>query len=220
MCLAQPRPNVRPAIRAHVASEGDSGGVRRNADREVRPTMQPMRLAMTAALWPLLLCAGCGGSDSGRASSSSAPKATATVTVTATPSTPPGVLRLGETAHYKWGNVTALDTKREIAPDKTLPGSKTWMGVLVKSCVTAKRRGKQVTLGWGAWNVADRQGGQYEAFAWTGVTAYPSPVYPMDRTFPVGQCAKGWIVFNKPDGVRPMKATYAPSGDEAVVWRF
>jgi hypothetical protein len=179
--------------------------------------MRGMKLALTSLLL-CVLATGCGGAQGGEPAS--APTVTATATVTATPSTPAGELRLGQTAQYKWGNVTALQTKRSIAPDKTLPGSKTWMGVLVKTCVTAKKKGKQVTLGWGPWTVADRQDGQYEAFAWTGVTAYPSPVYPMDRAVPVGQCVKGWIVFNKPGRVQPIKATYAPSGDDAVVWRL
>lgn len=148
---------------------------------------------------------------------------TATVTATATvepePTPAAGVMRLGKTSSYKWGNVTALRVDQDVETDTSLPRSKSWMGVLVRTCVTAKVGKKSITLGWGAWTVADRQGGQYESFAWTGVE-YPQPTYPMDRAVPVGQCVKGWIVFNKPAKVQPVSVTYGPSGEDPVVWAF
>ena len=181
-----------------------------------------MRMAVCAAL---MLGTGACSTGKGSSSTEQAPTATKTVTVTAAPtptqSTEGGVFKLGETSKaYKWGNVTALDVDQRVpVSDAKLPGAKTWMGILVKTCVTAKVGKKPTTLGWGAWTVADKDGGQYDAFAWTG-TEYPQPVYPMDRAVPVGQCVKGWIVFNKPAGIRPVSATYGPSGADPVVWEF
>lgn len=179
---------------------------------------------VTGGALALLLSACSSGASTPSADTTAAATVTQTVTatVTATPAPVPAgkVLKLGQASNYDWGNVTALQVDHAVpVSDKRLPGAKTWMGVLVKTCVTAKVGKKPLTLGWGAWTVADKDGGQYDAFAWTG-TEYPQPIYPMDRAVAVGQCVKGWIVFNKPGGVRPISTTYGPSGADPVVWSF
>lgn len=167
-------------------------------------------------------CAGGAGST--------APTATSTVTVTATSSpigtptstTPAStVLHLGDRRVYDWGNVTVLHVDQSIpVSDRHLPGVKTWAGILVRTCVTAEgKKGKPTTLGWNAWTASDRRDGQYESFPWTGIT-YPSPTYPMDRPLAVGQCVRGWIIFNKPAGVRIMTANYGPSTGDPAVWQL
>lgn len=176
--------------------------------------------AALAAGTALLGVAGCSsGQDAASASAEATVTTTVTATVTATPTNPTGqVLSLGQTSHYKWGNVTALKADQDVpVSDHQLPNVKTWMGVLVRTCVTGKDGRKPITLGWDAWAVADKNGGQYDPFAWTG-TDYPQPTYPMGRAIPIGQCVKGWIVFNKPAGVHPVKAFYGPSGGDPVVW--
>lgn len=47
----------------------------------------------------------------------------------------------------------------------------------------------------------------------------------MDRAVPVGQCVRGWVVFNKPARVRPVSVTYGiraigTSKTDPVLWRF
>jgi hypothetical protein len=165
----------------------------------------------------------CSESNSGSPDPASATTVTATATVTATvtPSPATKTLQLGESSNYDWGHVTVLKVDQDVpVADANLPGAMTWMGLLVRTCVTGKQRdGKPTTLGWGAWTVADKSDGQYDSFAWTGVS-YPTPTYPIDRAVAVGQCVRGWIIFNKPQAVRPMSAAYAPTDTNPAVWRF
>ena len=170
------------------------------------------------------LLSGCSGASTPEATTTPAATVTKTVTATveASPTPAEGPLQLGDTSIYDWGNVTVLEVDQSIPPpDYEVPGVMTWTGVLVRTCVTAKKDDKPVTLGWSAWTVSDKDGGQYNTFQWSGFyDREPQPSYPMDRAMPVGQCAKGWIIFNKPAKVRPVSVTYGPSEDDPVLWSF
>lgn len=185
-------------------------------------TSRRAHMAATIALSATLTACSGGTTPVG---ADAAPTATVTATATVTetveakPAEVAGPLRLGDTSEYEWGNVTALRVDQTVPADRELPRSMTWMGVLVRTCVTGKVGKRPVTLGWNAWTVADKSGGQYESFAWTNV-AYPQPTYPIDRAIPVGQCVRGWIIFNKPAGVRPVSVTYGPTKTDPVLWRF
>jgi hypothetical protein len=177
------------------------------------------RNCLLAAATLLVVLSGCSSGHEQPSSPSATVTKTVTVTVTPKPSVPPDA-HLGDTRRVQWGTVTPLKVDQVVPVVDSIPGAKTWMGVLVRTCVTRHtKKGKPISLSWDPWTVSDRSGGTYASFYWTN-TAYPEPIYPDARVIPIGQCVKGWIVFNKPKGVRPVSVSYAPANADASVWKF
>ncbi len=110
---------------------------------------------------------------------------------------------------------TALDSKRaKIAGHR---GNQ--VQVMVKTCNVAAASG--VELVWDNWVLLGPDSEEYPASTTKG-NAEPAPVYPNGngRLYKPGQCAKGWIVFDVPNGAALSGVRYMNSNGDSAQWRL
>src|SRR6478735_9437590 len=110
---------------------------------------------------------------------------------------------------------TALDSKRAKVPGHR--GSQ--VQVMVKTCNVAAASGIELT--WDDWVLLGPDSEEYPASTTKGV-AEPSPVYPNGngRLYKPGQCAKGWIVFDVPNGAALSGVRYMHANGDSGQWRL
>lgn len=144
------------------------------------------------------------------------PSATPTPSPTPTPGSagtfraPGEVLDLGGEV-----TITVLDSRRaKVAGHR---GSQVL--TMVKSCNVAASAG--IELSWDTWVLLGPDSEEYPASTTHG-TAEPAPVYPNSsgRLYKPGQCAKGWIVFDAPNGAKLSGVRYMNSNGDSGQWRL
>ncbi|MGL5826304.1 MAG: hypothetical protein ACRCYU_16050 [Nocardioides sp.] len=159
-----------------------------------------------------------GASASATASASPSPAASATSQVPRpTPSsTAPSTLKIGQT----YTDDVVSTTVQKVAINKKTD-SDPYSGILVKTCVVGLGGYDYISFSWQSWTLTDADSGRYP----DNGTVYgytPTPVYPngeSDGTFKVGDCAKGWIFFDVPEGTKVTQVRYQAEDMEApAVW--
>ena len=78
-----------------------------------------------------------------------------------------------------------------------------------------------IELSWDTWVLLGPDSEEYPASGTRG-SAEPAPVYPNSsgRLYKPGQCAKGWIVFDVPNGARLSGVRYMNSTGDSAQWRL
>lgn len=164
-----------------------------------------------------MVLAGCGGGGGSAASTVTATAtvtatsmATVTVTADPEPSAPPAPLelRLGEVATLGVVTLQPSEVKEHARPNGPA------RAVLVKACATTEA----ITPSWLPWTLVGDDSGTYPA---SGATYGddPRPQYPFDGgVVEIGKCAKGWIMFDMPVGVKLMELRYVNQVGERVTW--
>jgi len=111
--------------------------------------------------------------------------------------------------------ITVLDSKRA----KVAGHRGTQVLAMVKSCNVAAASGIELT--WDTWVLLGPDSEEYPASTVRG-TAEPAPVYPNGngRLYKPGQCAKGWVVFDVPNGAALSGVRYINSNGDSAQWRL
>ncbi len=111
--------------------------------------------------------------------------------------------------------ITVLDSRRaKVAGHR---GSQVL--TMVKSCNVAAAAG--IELSWDTWVLLGPDSEEYPASATRGPSE-PAPIYPNSsgRLYKPGQCAKGWVVFDVPNGVKLSGVRYMNSNGDSGQWRL
>lgn len=111
--------------------------------------------------------------------------------------------------------ITVLDSKRA----KVAGHRGNQVLVMAKTCNVAAASG--IELSWDTWVLLGPDSEEYPASSTHG-NAEPAPVYPngSGRLYKPGQCAKGWIVFDVPNGAKLSGVRYMNSTGDSAQWRL
>lgn len=111
--------------------------------------------------------------------------------------------------------ITVLDSKRA----KVAGHRGNQVLVMAKTCNVAAASG--IELSWDTWVLLGPDSEEYPASGTHG-NAEPAPVYPngSGRLYKPGQCAKGWIVFDVPNGAKLSGVRYMNSTGDSAQWRL
>lgn len=111
--------------------------------------------------------------------------------------------------------ITVLDSKRA----KVAGHRGNQVLTMVKTCNVAAAAGIELT--WDTWVLLGPDSEEYPASTTHG-NAEPAPVYPNGegRLYKPGQCAKGWIVFDVPNGAKLSGVRYMNSNGDSGQWRL
>jgi hypothetical protein len=180
---------------------------------------------ITAALLLAGLTAGCSnGSDKPTVSKATdTPSATATKpTPSPSPSPSKETLRLGDTVNVNAGGYDfsaaafAYKDKGVTSPPGMLQAGLKLALVEVKVC---NKDDEPVTVSPFVWSLAYEDGARMEPFHMSA-PELPQPVYPMDAKVRGGDCVRGNVFFEVPDGFgRAERVLYSPADlDEPVEW--
>ena len=168
-------------------------------------------------------------SDSG--SPSGTPSVTGSLDPSASPSgsmsgsASPGATESGSAGEFRapgevldlGGEVTTtvLDSKRA----KVAGHRGNQVLVMVKTCNVAAASGIELT--WDNWVLLGPDSEEYPASTTKG-SAEPSPVYPNGdgRLYKPGQCAKGYIVFDVPNGAQLSGVRFMNGNGDSGQWRL
>lgn len=139
------------------------------------------------------------------------------VTPSATPSGSAGDFRAPGEVLDLGGEVTitVLDSRRA----KVAGHRGNQVLAMVKSCNVSAGAG--IELSWDTWVLLGPDSEEYPASNTRG-NAEPAPVYPngSGRLYKPGQCAKGWVVFDIPNGARLSGVRYMNSTGDSGQWRL
>jgi hypothetical protein len=111
--------------------------------------------------------------------------------------------------------VTALDSKRA----KVAGHRGNQVLVMVKSCNVSAAQGIELT--WDTWVLLGPDSEEYPPSEVKGSNE-PAPIYPnaSGRLYKPGQCAKGWVVFDVPNGAALSGVRYMNSQGDSAQWRL
>lgn len=156
-------------------------------------------------------------SDSGSPSASGSMQPTDSVSPSASTSGSAGEFRSpGEVLDLSGEvTITVLDSKRA----KVSGHRNSQVLVMAKTCNTNAQAGIELT--WDTWVLLGPDSEEYPASTVKG-TNEPAPVYPNGngRLYKPGQCAKGWIVFDVPNGSQLSGVRYMNSTGDSAQWRL
>lgn len=174
----------------------------------------------------LTACGGNGSGTSGDGPSSSSPAATTTAPpakaapAATTPSTPdatPSTMRPGQTYHWDdgdgtTGTATVIAYRQPVLRDDPpntdlgVPAGSQWGRLDIKVCLTT---GDPISVSQDPWHLQFSDGSQADNTGLNGGD-FPKPEFPQGSTVPIGQCARGGIMFPVPKGQHPVSAVYSP----------
>ena len=111
--------------------------------------------------------------------------------------------------------ITVLDSRRA----KVAGHRGNQVLTMVKSCNVSSAAG--IELSCDTWVLLGPDSEEYPASTTRG-NSEPAPVYPNSsgRLYKPGQCAKGWVVFDVPNGVKLSGVRYMNSNGESGQWRL
>lgn len=111
--------------------------------------------------------------------------------------------------------LTVLDSKRA----KVAGHRGNSVLVMVKSCNLTAAHGIELT--WDAWVLLGPDSEEYPPSQVNGPNE-PAPVYPnaSGRLYKPGQCAKGWMVFDVPNGAALSGVRYMNNQGDSGQWRL
>lgn len=197
-----PVPSETPSVATSVSPSPDESEDPEEMDESTSP--EPGESASeTPSAAPL--------PESGSPSPSQSASASPTATGSAGDFRAPGeVLDLGGEV-----TVTVVDSKRA----KVAGHRGNQVLVMAKTCNVAAASG--IELSWDTWVLLGPDSEEYPASGTRG-SAEPAPVYPNSsgRLYKPGQCAKGWIVFDVPNGARLSGVRYMNSTGDSAQWRL
>lgn len=123
-------------------------------------------------------------------------------------------MHLGDVLNLSGGDVTIQVQKAEKWSSRDRP---TAFRVMVRTCNATVKDG--ITISWSPWALAAADGSEYPASDVT-MTDDPKPQYPFDgsRAYKVGQCARGWIMFDLSKGAKVAVVRYANEGGDVAEW--
>jgi hypothetical protein len=180
-----------------------------------------------------LLLAACssGGGESQSAASTTAtiPVETTAPTTTTVPTTTSPKQTLGVTQKYAstdgeaTGNITVYryrDAAVYGQQEATLRNDdgKRSVAIEVKVCVTKYPENENPYVSWEPWSLGDDAGGSYEAWASYPDDSKVQPLYPQDKTTPVGTCRRGWVVFEVTKNAKPTFVEYNTGDGNVLKW--
>lgn len=180
------------------------------------------KIITVAAALGLAVLAGCSQQQTPQATPTvtvTAPAPTVTVTVTAAPepaeqSTSPNKLKIGKTWENGIVSVTVENVERVT---KTSMEDETFGGALIKICVTGLPDGSEaLSFQWDPWYLIGPDSEQYSPTSWRDIKMPDYPDDP-DQGFEVGECAKGWIIFES-GGEKISTVAYRPGSGESATW--
>lgn len=173
----------------------------RRCARRWRVLTQPVAAALGAAVL-LTSCNASASSDEARASTSSVTTSVATNSSTVPG---PGVLRIGEQATTKEGNVVKVLTYQQSLPSKAVepdPGTE-FAAVEAEICAGPSSAARVSAEGFKVEMAdGDRRGRSF--------FGPKEPVLTEGRVMP-GACARGWVNFEVPRGKRPAYVVFQGS---------
>lgn len=120
-----------------------------------------------------------------------------------------------------FSSITPLEVKMASSPYSQLPSDQQWWAVKAKSCVKKLEEGQDgVSFSWSPWSITGKDGGTYPASDSTW-SDFPRPEYPFggDRSYLVGQCVQGWIMFALDASTKPATIDYGNPAGEVASWR-
>lgn len=124
-------------------------------------------------------------------------------------------LKIGQTFHANSVDITVVSlkgsTNTKLSPDYKIGGA------LVKSCITSiPADSEYISFTWDPWTAIGPDSEQYPPGNWQTIK---TPEYPNDdsKVFGVGDCVKGWIVFDN-NGAALSAVKYANSSGDQATW--
>lgn len=168
-----------------------------------------------AAIAAAIMLAGCSTPAAPSATiptASTSPSPTATPSVT--PTQPTGTMKLGQVLSLDGGDSTIQVQKAERWKSGDRPAA---FRAMVRACNVSVADG--IAFSWMPWAVAGEDGSEYPASDVT-MTDDPKPLYPFDgdRGYKVGQCARGWIMFDVPKKDDVAVVRYANTAGDVAEW--
>lgn len=170
---------------------------------------------IVAAAAAAILLAGCSSSTPAAAPSAPTSGAsTATASPTVTPTQPAGTLELGDILELNGGDSTIQVQRVERWKSADRPAA---FRAMVRGCNVSVTDG--IAFSWTPWALASSDGSEYPASDVT-MSDDPKPLYPFDgeRGYKVGQCARGWVMFDVPKGDEVAVVRYANSTGDVAEW--
>lgn len=179
-----------------------------------------IRTITTLALSAILL-AGCGGGsedDATPAKAAATEPATTTPTPEATTPAEPTVLSLGDEVNLTAIKATVLEYKQNVPPEATADEGSQWDAVNVKVCNESLDADlAPVVFSWQSWQLDDGDGGRFDPSN-TRYRQFPAPDFADDEAIAVGQCSKGWVVFDVPAGTKLSQANLVVGDEQQASW--
>lgn len=167
-------------------------------------------IAAVAAAYLLVGCSATAPAPTPTASTATSPAASATIT----PTQPAGTMKLGEILHLNGGDTTIQVQQAERWKSEDRPAA---FRAMVRACNISVTDG--IAFSWLPWAVASDDGSEYPASD-VVMSDDPTPLYPFegDRGYKVGQCARGWIMFDVPAKDAVTVVRYANSMGDVAEW--
>jgi hypothetical protein len=189
-----------------------------------------MRIRFLVVVCALAL-AGCSGNDKPEQPPQAIPAETSVTTTTVAPTTTkPNALGVtqnyraedpgeeGETyaakiTVFRYRDASALES--DVESELVRKGKRT-VAIEVRVCITEAPPDSYVA--WQVWSLGDDQGASYEVLqGWSGdITA--QPVYPDQKSTPVGTCRRGWVPFEIPRNWKPDFVEYNTGAGNILKW--
>jgi hypothetical protein len=128
--------------------------------------------------------------------------------------TTPAKLKLGQT----WDNgVVAVTLLKVDRRTKTTMEDETFGGALIKTCVVGLEDDwVGISLNWSPWYLVGPDSEQYSPTSWRNIKMPDYPDDP-DQAYVIGDCAKGWVIFES-GGAKIDSVSYRPATGETASW--
>src|SRR5690606_7045439 len=95
------------------------------------------------------------------------------------------------------------------------PSQKT-VAAQVTMCNTAYSGDDQYLWSPLSWELRDDLGSSYQVYGYSG--AYQPQLLYSDRVPPIGECVKGWILWDVPKTDIPTKIVFRPEEQDLATW--
>ena len=176
-----------------------------------------------------LILAGCSNDKERSAETTrsgpttAAARTTAAVPTTSNPLTPQltaqplgATITLSDPVRGLEAGVTVFAVDQNIAPDApTRPSGGHWVGADIQTCLM--KADTKFTVSLREWSAGDAHNGQYKANS-LGYRDFPGRQYPDIGPVAVGECVRGWILFQVTGGVDITTVNYAPNFKTSAIW--
>jgi hypothetical protein len=175
-------------------------------------------LAVPALMAAALALTACG--SGGHHGDEGAPTVRGATRAAPAQSTAPAATATGQPqVHDADGYKVAVTVHRYRQPlpsqDRPSRAGYTYAGVDVRLCVKASPGSAAVSLSADPWSLRYGDDTSVEP-ALADADMFSVALYPQEpKAIPVGDCARGWVVFEVPAGKRPTQAVYTPTGTDA-----
>jgi hypothetical protein len=116
---------------------------------------------------------------------------------------------------FRYRDASALES--DVEAELKRKGKRT-VAIEVRVCITEAPPDMTTGVSWEPWSLGDNQGVSYEELTSYSGEITALPVYPDQKTTPVGTCRRGWVPFEVPRDWQPDFVEYNPGSGNILKW--